>query len=117
VRGDPLTPPQRRFLETLKGSESLLDIAVMKLLAIADRGARRDFIDIHAILGSGFTLESVLDALPAKFPGADYQRYHFLKALVYFEDAREEELLFLGPPPDWDEVKAFFRREAARLSP
>jgi hypothetical protein len=102
VRGDPLTPPQGRFLETLKGSESLLDMAVMKLLPIADCGARRDFLDLHAILTSGVTLDAVLDALPARFPGAEYQRYPFLKALVYFDDAKEEELVFLSPAPDWE---------------
>ena len=108
----PLEDPQGLFPVA-----SLLDIAVMKLAAIADRGARKDFLDLHAILKSGITLAAVLEAVPAKFPGAEYQRYHFLKALVYFEDAKEEELLFLESQPKWEDVKTFFRTEAARLSP
>ena len=95
---------------------SLLDIALMKLTAIADRGVRKDFIDLHAILHAGATLDEVFAALPGKFPGANYQRYHFLKALTYFEDAKEEPLVFLGKPPDWEEIMAFFRREATRVA-
>jgi hypothetical protein len=96
---------------------SLLDVALMKLTAIADRGARKDFIDLYAILQSGLRLTEVLESLPLKFPGANYQRYHFLKALTYFEDARDERLRLLPPCPSWEEVQAFFRREVAGLSP
>ncbi|MBI4603990.1 MAG: nucleotidyl transferase AbiEii/AbiGii toxin family protein [Planctomycetes bacterium] len=96
---------------------SLLDVALMKLTAIADRGARKDFIDLHAILQTGLRLKDVFEALPRKFPGVSYQRYHFLKALTYFEDAKEEPLQLLRPGPSWDEIQGFFRREVAGLSP
>lgn len=84
VLPDPLTPAQRQVLAKLKGQDavqgfeaveglfpcaSLLDIALMKLTAIADRGARKDFIDLYAILRSGIALKDVLAELPRKFPG------------------------------------------------
>ena len=112
----PLLEP----LEDVEGlfpTASLLDIALMKLTAIADRGARKDFIDLHAILSAGLFLAEVFSRLPDKFPGANYQRYHFLKALTYFDDAVEEPLMLLGPRPGWDEIKDFFRMEVAKLRP
>jgi hypothetical protein len=112
----PLLEP----LEDVDGlfpTASLLDIALMKLTAIADRGARKDFIDLHAILSAGLDLHELLSRLGEKFPGASYQRYHFLKALTYFDDAVEEPLMLLALGAGWEEIKDFFRREVGKIHP
>lgn len=110
-----LEKPER--VDDLFPVASLLDLALMKLTAIGDRGARKDFIDLFAILRAGVPLERVFESLPRKFPGVKYQAYHFLKALSYFEDAREEPLEIIGSLPSWEEIQEFFRAEVRRLSP
>jgi len=112
--------PLLEAVETIGGlfpTAGLLDIALMKLTAIADRGLRKDFIDLYAILQAGVRLEDVFARLPDKFPGADYQVYAFRRALTYFEDATDEPLDLLSDKLDWAEIQRFFLREVARLPP
>ena len=68
---------------------SLIDIASMKLNAVAQRGARRDFWDIHVILSAHpGGLPSLLDAFVRKYPQVDVG--HVIRSLVYFGDAESE---------------------------
>lgn len=94
---------------------SLRDIGLMKLTAILDRGARKDFVDLYHILSAGLSLESLLDDLPRKFPGIEYPKYVFLKALVYFADADAEPLVLLKPTPSWKKLQEHFRAEVASV--
>jgi hypothetical protein len=88
----------------------------MKLTAIADRGARKDFLDLYAIMKSGLTLKEILAALPKKFPGVNYQKYHFLKALTFFDDAGDEPLKILSIEESWEDIQEYFRREVSSNS-
>lgn len=65
------------------------DIAAMKIAAIVQRGKRRDFIDIYYLLQQ-FSLKEIIRYALKKYPG--YQVMLILRALIYFEDAEEEEL-------------------------
>ncbi len=112
----PLLRPLE-MVQDLFPTASLLDIALMKLTAIADRGLRKDFVDLYAILQAGISLEEIIQSLPAKFPGTNYQMYHFLKALTYFEDAKAEPLHLLKRVDDWGKIQAFFRNQVAKISP
>lgn len=90
---------------------SLLDVALMKLIAIMQRGEQKDFIDLHAIINKGkIPLKTILDSLPLKFKGADIQMGQVLKALVFFKDAEQ------SPPIKsrgvrWEGIKTFFQNE------
>ncbi len=65
---------------------SLDDLACMKLSAIAQRGAARDFWDLHEIVTTtGRTLDDLLDVFRRKHPTVDLG--HVLRALVYFGEA------------------------------
>lgn len=87
---------------------SLTDIALMKLVAVSQRGARKDFIDLYAIVQLGISLVDLLKLLPIKYPETQINLYHIIKSLIYFEDAeREPELRMLQPLP-WESVKSFF---------
>ena len=89
---------------------SLDDLLCMKLAAIAGRGARRDFWDLHALLSSlHYGLESALALYVQKYPVEDVG--HVLKSLVYFSDAEQEPLPNNLSARQWEEVKAFFQRE------
>lgn len=92
----------------------LRDLAVMKLAAVAKRGLRRDFWDLHAILSATtLSLTSALDGYVAKYAAKEADLYHVLRALTYFEDAERDVSLPEGMTNEhWEVVKSFFRREA-----
>lgn len=88
---------------------SLRDISLMKIVAVSDRGARKDFIDLYAISTRAWPLAEALDSLPRKF-GERYALAHILRSLQYFDDAeREPELRLLDRGITWPEVKRFFQ--------
>ncbi|MBE3520058.1 MAG: nucleotidyl transferase AbiEii/AbiGii toxin family protein [Firmicutes bacterium] len=90
---------------------SLRDISLMKIVAVSNRGSRKDFVDLYAICTRVWSLKEALDSLPRKF-GKRYSLAHILRSLTYFEDAeREPELQLLDPAISWPEVKKFFREE------
>jgi hypothetical protein len=88
------------------------DIALMKLVAIANRGSRKDFIDLYTILRSGMILPDYMALLVKKHGRMNLNVYQILKALTYFVDAEEEPMPEMLAPFDWDECRAFFIREA-----
>lgn len=93
----------------------VLDLAMMKLAAIGQRGRKRDFIDLYFICQSGYSLRSLLARMPEKFPKVEYPSYHLLRALVYFQDAEGDEMPRMLVPCHWGQVKRFFREEVRRL--
>jgi len=63
---------------------SIENIAVMKLLAIARRGVKKDFFDLYFIL-ERYRLEEILQIFEAKLPHVDM--FHILKSMTFFGDA------------------------------
>lgn len=94
---------------------SLTDIALMKLIAISQRGERKDFIDLYVILQEkrGTDLELLFELLPLKFPEFQINYYHIIKSLTYFEEAETE--LNMCNSIDWQEVKDFFMQEQKKI--
>ncbi len=95
----------------------LLDIAAMKLDAIAGRGARRDFYDLY-FLAQRFSLEEMFERAQAKY---SYRRFRDFPMIVmpYLNDFRNAEAqrpIETLPPVKWEEVRAFFLAEAQRLA-
>ena len=109
VRTSFLEYPHPTLASSLKWEEvgcqiaSLDDLAAMKLLAVDQRGAKRDFVDIHAIATRGLSLVKMLELYLRKFAVEDVTRV--LYSLTYFEDAEH------GPMPKmlsnivWEQVK------------
>jgi len=94
----------------------LLDIALMKLVAISQRGTKRDFIDLYFICQHGYRLDDLLRQIPEKYRAVSYSSYHLLRSLAYFADAEEDETPHMLVPFEWDHVKQFFEDEARRLA-
>ncbi len=92
------------------------DIAVMKVIAIGGRGSRKDFVDLFFYLKSGGTLAGVFAMLDRRYQAVDFNTYHLLKSLVYFEDAEEEPMPRMIKPAEWDAVKKSMIAEVRRLS-
>lgn len=87
---------------------SVLDVAAMKLVAIAQRSARRDFVDLYVILQQ--TPFGAVAARAVQRYGAQLIEPVVIgKGLTWFEDADgEPDPQYLGQPLPWNDVKAFF---------
>jgi hypothetical protein len=94
---------------------SLLDIALMKLIAIGQRGSKRDFVDLYFICQSGWQLVDVLQRAPQKYRTVSYPSYHLLRALVYFEDAEDDVSPQMLVEWNWRAMKQFFEGEVRAL--
>jgi predicted nucleotidyltransferase component of viral defense system len=81
---------------------SLEDLACMKLSAIAQRGARKDFCDIYALGKDHFTLNEMLDFYARKFK---QDVSPVLYGLVYFDDAESERMPEMLWDLKWVEIK------------
>lgn len=92
------------------------DIAVVKLVAIGGRGSRKDFVDLYFFLQAGGSLESTLELTRRRFQRIDYNEYHLLKSLVYFEDAEAEPMPSMLREASWAAIKKTIIAEVQRLS-
>jgi hypothetical protein len=93
---------------------SLEDIAAMKLAAVAQRGSRKDFVDVFA-LGRRFRLTEMLRFYSEKYGLED--NGHLLVALSYFDGADRERMPTMLERWTWPSVKRAIGgwvREAAR---
>lgn len=93
----------------------LLDLALMKIMAISDRGAKRDFIDLYVLSDRFKPLEELLESLPEKYGEWKYNLAHILRSIGYFADAEEEDTPLLFEPITWKQVKSYFHKESERL--
>lgn len=84
------------------------DIAAMKLSAIANRGSRKDFVDLWILLTRHRSLAEYLALYEEKFKVRDVG--HVIRSLVHFDDAERDTPLRLLVDVDWEEVKSEFRR-------
>lgn len=111
-----LDKPIRRLfrLDHLQVADPL-DIALMKIMAITDRGTRRDFVDLYLLAHRFMPLEELLKFLSKKYGAWKYNLAHILRSLGYFKDAEEERMPRMLEPLDWKIVRLFFHEESERL--
>lgn len=78
------------------------DIAVMKLSAAANRGRKKDFIDM-AFLLRRFNLADLFEMYRRKFSVSEYS--FALRGLTYFDDAEDDPMPEMLEPTTWKDVK------------
>lgn len=66
-----------------------VDIGLMKLSAIKDRGTRRDFVDIYCLRDVA-PLEMLFDLIPQKYFDRPDFAFHLAHGLRYFDDAEND---------------------------
>ena len=70
---------------------SLRDLALMKIIAINQRGACKDFIDLKRILEStDLTFPALLQDISRKYTVGEEIFFQLKKSLVYFDDAEQD---------------------------
>lgn len=84
---------------------SVIDIALMKLLAVTHRATLRDYIDLAAIIRGSLPLKTLLQKSKQKY-GRSFNVMLPLKALVSFNDLDEEMPLLLDKSlaSSWREI-------------
>jgi hypothetical protein len=102
--GYPLLHPLRE-IEGVRLA-ALEDVAAMKLAAVAQRGSKKDFVDVFA-LGRHFGLTHMLAFYRKKYAVEDVG--HVLVALAYFDDADRERTPMLLQRQSWPTIKTAIR--------
>lgn len=92
------------------------DIAVMKIIAISQRGRKRDFLDLYWYIQHQEPLVDILLRLPKQYPTVAHDYNHILKSLVYFTDAELDPMPQLYFSAVWPKVKQFFQKEVDRTA-
>jgi len=110
--GYPLLEPPDEIVGVRVGS--LADVGLMKLDAIADRGARRDFYDAYFI-SRQLPLDRLLDQSPIKYPYARGFGMMVLEGMVDFDRADQQAPVETIPPVAWEAIKEFFVQELRRI--
>ena len=92
----------------------LLDLAAMKLGAVARRGIRRDFWDLRVLVQSGLSIERIARAYVQRFRVSEGDLYPVLRALTYFDDAEKDPTFPEGMTRrSWEATKRFFVKRAS----
>jgi hypothetical protein len=90
---------------------SIPDLIGEKFKTVSQRGAKKDFCDLYAVLNSGISIRQGCQYFKQRFRDTGIQFYSILKGLTYFEDAESDpEPVWLQPDfsTDWDDIKSFF---------
>jgi Nucleotidyl transferase AbiEii toxin, Type IV TA system len=90
---------------------SLEDIGCMKLSAITGRSSVKDYVDLYFIL-QHTSLETLLELAKRKLPSLD--ELVILKSLGYFDDVRDEVILYKVVPVDFEVIKRFLANAAQK---
>jgi hypothetical protein len=110
--------PLLRETTRLEGEEveiaSLDDLACMKLSALVQRGARKDFLDVYALAVQHKPLRELLALYQSKYGLQDLG--HLPYALSYFDDADKDRSPRMLRPLRWSEVRAAFVRWTQELA-
>lgn len=94
---------------------SISDVSAMKLIAVAMRGKRRDFIDVYYLLKK-YSLKDLLGFVKKKYPS--FEELMILKGLIFFEDAEDEDVArgikIFDKSFSWREAKIFLEEEVKK---
>jgi hypothetical protein len=96
--------PWRRYVNVA----SCKDLAAMKIAAVAQRGSKKDFLDIFALASRSFSLRRMVSWYQSKYGIDDVA--HVLYSLVYFDDADRERMPTMIWKVKWPAVKESLRQ-------
>jgi len=108
----PFFVPEHDFI--LHGSVKVLnkrDVAVMKIIAISQRGKKRDFFDLYWCVKNIDSLETLIKKLKKQYPSVAHDYNHIIKSLMYFDDAEGDPAPEIFFKATWAEVKKYFQKE------
>lgn len=96
---------------------SLEDIAAMKIVAIVQRAKQRDFWDMYYLI-ERLGMATVIKSVYTKYPWYEENNQIVLRALVYFDDADDDQevdrITVFDKNLEWEDVKKKIRQEVKK---
>ena len=94
----------------------IIDIAAMKVMAITQRGAKRDFVDLYFIL-KDIPFRKIAENMIERYGADRLNAINIGKAIVYFSDADiDPDPQYCGKErPDWKDIKKFFVKNVRQM--
>ncbi len=95
---------------------SIIDIASMKIIAISQRGAKRDFVDLYFILRNT-PFWRIAENMIKRFGKDRINPVYIGKSMVYFNDADvDPDPRYCGKEkPDWEFIRKFFIKNIQQM--
>ncbi|MDP3724489.1 MAG: nucleotidyl transferase AbiEii/AbiGii toxin family protein [bacterium] len=84
------------------------DIAVMKIIAISQRGKKRDFFDLYWYITQREPLLNIIERVATQYPNLEHNYHHIIKSLMFFEEAEEDPEPQIFFDATWEQVKQHF---------
>ena len=84
------------------------DIIPMKLSAVANRGAKKDFFDIFELMKK-YSLKQMMLFFSKKFPETEH--FQILKSLTFFDDAENDFNPISLNNTTWEQVKTEIEKQ------
>lgn len=91
------------------------DIAAMKLVAITDRGEKKDYVDLY-FLAKQFSFEQMFELYDKKYQLFAQNKLTLLKSMQYFVDADDSDMPEMLIETSWEDVKHFMQEETKKLA-
>lgn len=93
-----------------------LDIAAMKIIAVSQRGTKRDFVDLYFLL-QDIPFHRIAAHTVKRFGPERINPVHIGKSFVYFSDADSdpEPQYLKGKEVKWDKIRKFFRSHVKQI--
>ena len=94
----------------------VIDIASMKVIAINQRGSKRDFVDLYFVLQE-IPFHKIAENMVKRFGAERINPVHIGKSLVYFSDAdtNPEPAYIKGREVQWEHIRGFFRNHVRQF--
>jgi hypothetical protein len=92
---------------------SLETLMALKCNALANRGERKDFIDVYGLARAAGGLAVLLDIVAAVAPGLN--RVHLLRSLTYFDDAEQSPMPTMLVDWSWAQIRACLTHDVADI--
>lgn len=92
------------------------DIAAMKIIAISQRGRKRDFVDLYWYVTNQESIDVVIKRAVSRYPGQEKNMHHILKSLTYFDDAEHDPMPTLFFRATWKGIKKYFQQEIPKAA-
>lgn len=91
------------------------EIAVTKAYSIGRRGTYKDYIDLYFVLAKKYcSLDNIIKLAEKKY-GAEFNSRLFLEQLVYLEDVKDIDIIFLRNKITKNRLQNFFNQEIKKL--
>jgi len=94
---------------------SVKEIAATKAYTIGRRGSYKDYVDLYFIISGQYSsLDEIINLAEKKY-GGEFNSRLFLEQLVYLEDIKDIEIIFLGKKISKAEVEEFFKKIISQI--